>query len=127
MNRIIKVAALPIKEGKLLLVRSKNQQVFFTVGGKIESGETELQCLQREVKEEIGCDFINAQYFNTFEGPAHNQDKNVILICYFVELIGEPVAQSEIGEFQWWDSKSKVLLSHMLSQYILPTLASRLG
>lgn len=126
MDKIIKIAALYIKNKKLLLARSKNQSVFFTVGGKIESGETELECLHREVMEEVGCHIKNAEYFQTFEGIAHNKGVNVVLICYLVELDEQPSPQSEIAEIVWWGSSSTVELSDMLKIHILPALRDKL-
>jgi len=123
MNQpIIKIAALCIRDRKLLLVRSRNYQAFFTLGGKLESGETDEQCLIREVQEEVGCEVISSKYFGTFEGLAHNKTQNVRLICYFVELKDTPTPNSEIAEICWWNSKSQIVLSDMLTLHLLPAL-----
>ncbi|MGY0036530.1 NUDIX hydrolase [Pedobacter sp. NJ-S-72] len=42
-----------IKEGKLLLAFSGNKNAWYLPGGKIDSGETSLQAIQREIKEEL--------------------------------------------------------------------------
>ena len=125
-KKIIKVAALPIENRRILLARSQSQTVFFTVGGKIEDGESELECLKLEVFEEIGCQIKNPVYFQTFVGTAHNKDVDVELICYFVDLQGDPSPQSEIAEITWWNSQSTVKLSDMLKLYVLPSLKDRL-
>lgn len=122
MNQIIKVAALCIQDGKLLLVRSCNQEVFFTVGGKIEPGESEEECLIREVKEEVGCGIKSATYFETFRGRTFDDQKDLQLICYLVELDGSPKASSEIAEIHWWNSQSTISLSKMITDKIFPAL-----
>jgi ADP-ribose pyrophosphatase YjhB (NUDIX family) len=119
---IIKIAALCIRDRKLLLVRSRNYQAFFTLGGKLESGETDEQCLIREVQEEVSCEIVSTKYFQTFEGLAHDKTRNVRLICYFVELKNDPTPSSEIAEIHWWDSQSQIILSDMLTLHLLPAL-----
>lgn len=121
-EKIIKIAALVIIDKKLLLVRSHNQDAFFTLGGKLEDNESELDCLKREVKEEVGCEISSAKYFKFFEGTAHNRKKLVQLFCYLVELEGNPVPLSEIAELHWWDSSSKINLSDMLKLQVIPAL-----
>ena len=57
MNIINKVALAIFKDKKMLQVRSKKHpEVFFTLGGKPEAGESEIEALKREVKEEIDCE-----------------------------------------------------------------------
>jgi len=66
--RIIKKIALAVfKDRKMLQVRtSKQPEVFYTLGGKIEKGETDLECLRREVKEEIGCEVTSIKFLHEF-------------------------------------------------------------
>ena len=65
--RIIKKVALAVfKDKKMLQVRSKKHpEVFFTLGGKIEEGETDIECLKREINEEIkGCSLCEVRKYN---------------------------------------------------------------
>ncbi|WP_315906526.1 NUDIX domain-containing protein [Priestia koreensis] len=48
------------KEKKVLTV--KHRGLYFLPGGGVEGGETNEQCLQREMIEEIGCEVISRKY-----------------------------------------------------------------
>ncbi|MBI2335088.1 NUDIX domain-containing protein [Candidatus Daviesbacteria bacterium] len=106
--RIIKKIALAVfKDKKILQVRTKKQPVvFYTLGGKIEKGETDLECLQREVKEEIGCSIASVKFLHEFEDVAHGKQAMLRLKMYEGSLKGEPKPSSEIAEIGWFDSKS---------------------
>ena len=66
----IRVGALIIKDGKLLLAGNPSVDYLYTVGGRIKFGETAQQAVCREVREETGTDmeidrlgFIQENYF----------------------------------------------------------------
>lgn len=106
--KIKKVALAYFKGKKMLQVRdNKQSSVFYTLGGKIEAGENDYECLKREVKEEIGCevDQESIKFLKEFEDEAHGGGiLNVRL--YEGKLIGEPKPSSEVVEIGWFDTKS---------------------
>lgn len=107
--RIIHKAALAyFKNKKMLLARSyNNQEAFYNPGGKIEEGETDLECLKREVKEELDADLdmTTVKFLGEFEAPAHGKDNTVVNIRLFTgELIGRPKPHDEIVELRYFDS-----------------------
>lgn len=108
MKTIQKVALAVFKDKKMLQVRSKNQPlVFFTLGGKIEAGESEIEALKREVMEEIGCEIEESslKFLTQFEDVAHGG--GVVAIKVFEgNLIGSPKPSSEIAEIGWFDTNS---------------------
>jgi len=61
-----KCAAIIIREKTLLVVRKRFTNIFISPGGKIEPGETQIQCLRREVAEEIGVENIRRTVFRFF-------------------------------------------------------------
>jgi len=105
---IDKVAWLCIKDRKVLGVRSKGRDTFYTPGGKREGSETDEQALVRELKEEISIDLIpgTLKYLNTFTAQAHGKPEGVLveIKCYSAEYSGELRPQSEIEEIGWLGS-----------------------
>lgn len=126
MKIIRKVALAVFKDKKILQVRThKQNQIFFTLGGKIEEGESEIDCLRREVKEEVGCDLDESslRFLTEFEDVAHGKDALVNIKMYEGKLIGEPKPASEIVEIGWFDTKSdKKHLSTIAQRTIFPWL-----
>ena len=127
MKVIYKVALAVFKDGKLLQVRSRNQNsVFFTLGGKIEKGESDLECLKREVKEEIGCelDEKSVKFLKEFEDVAHGKNGDLVNIrLYEGKLVGKMKPSSEIAEIGYFDSSSdKKHLSTIAQRTIFPWL-----
>lgn len=127
MKVIKKLALAVFKDKKILFVRShKHPEVFFTLGGKIEKGESEVDCLKREVMEEIGCqvDEDSLKFLVEFEDIAHGKDGALLNIrIYQGNIIGEPKASSEIAEVGWFDTNSdKKHFSEIAQKKILPWL-----
>jgi 8-oxo-dGTP diphosphatase len=127
MNKIKKIALAVFKDKKLLMVRSAmNPEVFFTLGGKIEEGETEIDCLKREVMEEVCCDvdIKSLKFLMEFEDVAHGKESTLLnLKVYKGSLIGDPKPSSEIVELGWFDTLSnKTHLSEIVRHQIFPWL-----
>lgn len=127
MRVIRKVALGVFKDKKMLQVRSRKQEsVFFTLGGKIEAGETEIEALKREVKEEIDCDLEESsiKFLHEFEDVAHGKDEALVNIrMYKGKLIGTPKPTSEIAEIGYFDTNSdKRRLSTIAQRTIFPYL-----
>ena len=121
---IYKVAGLLIKKGKLLVVRNYNQKLFFSLGGKIEIVETDLDCLYREVWEEIGCRVVNATFYKKFFGLNYNGTKTVEMPTFLIEVDREPSHCNEVVELGWTGAEEEeaVPVASMLAQHILPAL-----
>ena len=107
---IRKVALAVFKDKKILQVRtSKNDHVFYAPGGKIEEGETDIECLKREIREELDAniDDKSVSFLHEFTGPAHGKPGTLLNIKFYQgNLIGEPKPTSEIVEIGFFDSES---------------------
>ena len=108
-KRVIRKAALLVfKDNEIMLARSKkNAEVFYMLGGKFEPGESDEECLRREVKEEIGCDILprSLTFLHEFSAVPHGKGKEDVLLVervYKGEIIGTPVPQSEIEEVRYY-------------------------
>lgn len=109
--RIIKKIALAVfKDKKILMVRdNENDEVFYSLGGTLEEGESDEECLIREVMEEISCEIEPAslQFLEEFEGPAHGKENTLLNIrLYKGDLIGDPKPSQEIVEYQYFDTST---------------------
>lgn len=127
MQTIRKVALAVFKAKKILLVRSsKKDEVFYSLGGKLKEGESDLEGLKREVFEEVGCaiDEESLKFLHEFEGPAHGHKNTTLNIRLFEgNLIGEPKSSSEVFEIGYFDSNSpKIHLSEIAQTKIFPWL-----
>ena len=123
-----KVGLLVVREGRILLCRkSRGTQLLILPGGKFEPGETAMQCLEREVREELGeVSLRHPGYIATYEHVAADPGKTLRLELYRAELDGEPAACSEIAELVWFGPSDDLrLVSPMLREVILPDLARR--
>lgn len=108
MRVIRKIALAVFKDKKILMVRThKNEQVFYSLGGTLEEGESEIECLLREVKEELDVDIDqeSLEFLEEFDGPAHGKENTLLNIrLYKGDLIGEPKPSQEIVEYQYFDT-----------------------
>lgn len=110
-DRAIRIAAAIIsnEQGHVLLVRKKGADFLMQAGGKIDPGETPLDALRRELREEIDIDLRDAHppFLGTFTAPAANEIDAVVEAAIFDVRISEPVfPQAEIEEIVWVDPKS---------------------
>jgi len=99
-----KVGLMLLNNGKILMARPKGKNVFYFPGGPRLAGETDMQCLSRKIKQELGVDIdsLSAQHYGTFIAQAHGQAPGdlVKLICYRANCKGKMRADS-IAEFAW--------------------------
>ena len=61
MQVIDKVAFIYLKDKKILSTLSKGKDKFYIPGGKRENNESDIECVVREVKEELSVDIIESK------------------------------------------------------------------
>jgi len=104
-NLIETVAWVRVEHGRILCTRSRGKDAFYIPGGKLEPGESELDALLREIKEELAVDLIPATVrpFGTYRAQAHAHADGVAVVmsCYTADYQGTPSASGEIEELDW--------------------------
>ena len=111
----IRAGAIIQKNGKLLMTGSVDTPFYYSVGGRVNFGETAAEAVVREVFEETGCKMeverLGFVHENYFEGDsAATLGKPVYEICFYFYMKVpdgfEPVCDSingnGTGEFLKW-------------------------
>lgn len=103
---LVEIAGLPIDEqNRLLIVKWKNKPVWFSLGGILEEGESEEECLLREIREELDADLIGEiKHFcdTPIEIAAGRNDTTIIIKFYLVNLPEKlQVDNKEIEAYKW--------------------------
>jgi len=127
-----KVGVLILRGDRLLLCRkNRDTSRLILPGGRIEAGESDLDCLTRELREELGAVALgNVEYVGTYEDRAALDDPAIVktlrIALYRGDLVGTPTPASEITEIVWFgpDSDASALTPIFVNR-ILPDLLSR--
>ena len=98
---IDKIGAIIIDSKKILIAREKGLDIFFIPGGKRKAGESDLDTLTREVREELDVTVKSHKYYKTFFAKNHDGTDEVRVKAYFVDADDHPKPNSEIEELLW--------------------------
>ncbi|PWB27213.1 NUDIX hydrolase [Flavobacterium sp. HTF] len=104
------VGLLLINNNKLLLAFSKNKNAWYLPGGKIDFGETPMQSLIREIREELNITLEPSliTYYCHIQVPAFKEEGNIIMEqdCYLYKLDQEITPNNEIEAVKYFDLKT---------------------
>ena len=131
--RTIKIVAALIVDDerrRLLLVRKRGTKAFMQPGGKLEPGETDLQALSREVREELGCGFLlsRAKFLGVFVSAAPNEPGcGGEAALYRVTITEAVIPATEIGEAIWIlpSDADEIELAPLTRQFVLPMVCAQ--
>ena len=103
---VLRVAAGIVTDpaGRTLVVRKRGTTAFMQAGGKIEPGESALEALTRELREEIGLvlDPDTTEYLGSFRAEAANEPDTVIRAEVFALVCDGMISVAgEIEELRW--------------------------
>lgn len=120
----VTVGAIIEKESKILLVKrnSKPFRNYWTFsGGHIEWGETALEAIRREVKEETGLDLIRPKFFIYDNEFFPKLNWHAIALIFYGKAKGKiKLQEKEVKEIRWFSKKdlSKIKLAFHHSQIL---------
>lgn len=108
-NSIKPAAAVSIvKDGKILLLRRKDNKKWTMPGGTLEFGESLIDCATREVKEEAGLEVKITDIIGTYTNPniivaySDGEVRQEFTVLYFGEFMGGDVSMDdESTEYRW--------------------------
>jgi 8-oxo-dGTP diphosphatase len=105
------VSAAIIRDGKVLVVRRARQPalgIFTLPGGGVETGETLMQAVTREVREETSMDIEPVALAGHREAIVRDAqgrvERHFVILCFAARwLSGEPVLNEELDDARWLD------------------------
>jgi 8-oxo-dGTP diphosphatase len=129
---IHKAAGVIIKNRRLLVERSKGKDVFVAPGGKLEPGESSVQAVIRELKEEFQLNVTpdDLEDFGTFYAEAagsHNAGKSLRMDVFMIKNTGDITPDNEVEEIRWISSDipSDIEVGSIFAHEVLPRLKAR--
>lgn len=127
---IYKIGAIIVKDNRILVVKKNvpGKHEYILPGGKVEKSEEPLEALQRELREELDVELVNAHWFGRFQEVATFENVPLLMDVYIVNINGDPSPHSEIQEYLWIDHtyhQHGILLGNVLKRQIVPELKKR--
>ncbi|WP_323989144.1 NUDIX domain-containing protein [Nguyenibacter sp. L1] len=121
-DMIEKCAAIILKNRKLLVVRKRGTMIFISPGGKIEPGETQLDCLRREIAEELCTEITEATSFGLFERSSALEDLTIRVHVWTTKTAQDCAPGGEIEEIRWITGAEHLPLGSVFAECVLPEL-----
>jgi 8-oxo-dGTP diphosphatase len=119
--RVIAAAVLD-RRGLLLVSKRAAPDVFYLPGGKPEPGEAPLDCLERELAEELGVAVATAEPFAEVRAPAALEGVPMWMTVFLARLAGTPAPAAEIAALRWWPRERTPRLAPAIRDVVIPRL-----
>jgi 8-oxo-dGTP diphosphatase len=121
---VLRVIAAAVLSSRELLLVSKRAapEVFYLPGGKPDPGEAPLECLERELGEELGVRIGAAEPFAEVRAPAALEGVEMWMSVFLTRLRGVPEPAAEIAALRWWPAEPAPRLAPAISDCVIPRL-----
>ncbi|WP_051907892.1 NUDIX hydrolase [Flavimarina sp. Hel_I_48] len=125
---IEKVAWIYLIEGRILTIKSLNEEHYHLPNGIKKTEETDAHTLKREIKRELAIDLITATMnpLGIFEGRA-NASTGAALVrinCYTAEFIGELIPEIDVSAIVWLTHENLAMVSQV-DQFVFDFLKEK--
>lgn len=111
-------------QGKYLLVRRNPKKYpevgakWDIVGGRINPGTALIENLKREIKEEVGLDYIGNLQLVAAQDILKVAGRHVVRLTYTGQLDGQPVIDNDHLEAKWFPADEiKIMDSEILDSF----------
>ena len=130
MTLFVTASVCVLHERSVLTVRKRGTGRFMLPGGKLEAGETPVDCAVREAAEEIGLVLAPGDLveLGDWTAAAANEPDALVRSTVFLAPVGqpEPRALGEIDELRWLPlGERSDDLAPLLVEHVLPALSAR--
>jgi 8-oxo-dGTP diphosphatase len=119
--RVIAAAVLG-PQGLMLVSKRAAPDVFYLPGGKPEPDEAPLDCLARELAEELGVTIDTAEPFAEVRAPAALEGVEMWMSVFLARLTGVPAPAAEIAALRWWPQSPRLKLAPAVRDCVIPRL-----
>src|SRR3990167_9944498 len=101
----------PDRQQILMVHRNKKKGDCFLgkyngLGGKVEPGESIMDCMRREIKEESGIDCLEMSLRGSINWPGFNDQNWLGFIFLITKFTGEPFRENDEGDLVWIERDS---------------------
>lgn len=121
MLRVIAAVVLGSR-GLLLVSKRAAPEVFYLPGGKPDAGEAPLDCLHRELGEELGVGVASTRPFAEVRATAALEGVEMWMSVFSTRLAGVPAPAAEIAALRWWPHEPGLDLAPAVRDCVIPRL-----
>jgi 8-oxo-dGTP diphosphatase len=121
------VAAAILQDRRLLLVSKRSSPtMFYLPGGKPDAREKPLECLRRELREELSAGLKDARFLTVVSDVAANEGVPMEMIVYLASLDVSPRAAHEIARIAWFSATERFpwVIAPAVRNQVIPRLCS---
>jgi 8-oxo-dGTP pyrophosphatase MutT (NUDIX family) len=101
-KKTVGARALVIQNDQILLIKHTYLPGWCTIGGGVDQGETGLQALKRELKEEVGIELQEEPSILGFYHKNHKKWDDYIILYVCKKFIRTEAYSREISESKWF-------------------------